>query len=298
MPEPQRDITRTFLALLFVGALIGTSLWILRPFLGAAIWAVTIVVATWPLMISIQGGLWGRRSLAVAIMTVVLLCVLVLPLWLAIGTIVSNGERIVGWVKSLSSFELPPPPAWLERLPLFGGDMVTAWQKIAVEGVQDFVKKLAPYGAIVIRWFATQVGGFGVLVLQFLLTVVFAALLYARGERAASWVHRFARRDPHGGDVHAGNRSGRCGARTGPCGRLGLLEPRHGLGNLSPSLDRGGRNHGQLLTPHSDQERCGSSPAARFCGGGRRVDCIRHHRHLRWAGGACCGAQAFIGMVG
>jgi predicted PurR-regulated permease PerM len=194
MPEPQRDITRTFLALLFVGALIGTSLWILRPFLGAAIWAVTIVVATWPLMISIQGGLWGRRSLAVAIMTVVLLCVLVLPLWLAIDTIVSNGERIVGWVKSLSSFELPPPPAWLERLPLFGGDMVTAWQKIAVEGVQDFVKKLAPYGAIVIRWFATQVGGFGVLVLQFLLTVVFAALLYARGERAASWVHRFARR--------------------------------------------------------------------------------------------------------
>jgi predicted PurR-regulated permease PerM len=194
MTVPPRDITRTFLALLFVGALIATSLWILRPFLGAAIWAVTIVVATWPLVISIQGRLWGRRSLAVAVMTVVLLCVLVLPLWLAIGTIVSNADRIVGWVKSLSSFELPPPPAWLEHLPVFGGDMVAAWQKIAVEGVQEFVKKLAPYGAIVIRWFATEVGSFGVLVLQFLLTVVFAALLYARGERAASWIHRFAHR--------------------------------------------------------------------------------------------------------
>jgi predicted PurR-regulated permease PerM len=194
MIESQRDITRTFLALLFVGALIGTSLWILRPFLGAAIWAVTIVVATWPLMISIQGRLWGRRSLAVAVMTVVLLCVLVLPLWLAIGTIVSNADRIAGWVKSLSSFELPPPPAWLEHLPLFGGDMAAAWQKVAVDGLQDFIKKLAPYGAIVIRWFATEVGGFGFLVLQFLLTVVFAALLYARGERAASWIKRFAHR--------------------------------------------------------------------------------------------------------
>jgi predicted PurR-regulated permease PerM len=194
MTEIRRDITRTFLALLFVGALIGTSLWILQPFLGAAIWAVTIVVATWPLMVSIQGRLWGRRSLAVAGMTVVLLCVLVVPLWLAIGTIVSNADQIAGWVKSLSSFEVPPPPAWLGRLPLFGDDLVAAWQKIAVAGLQDFMKKLAPYGAIVLRWFATEVGGFGILVLQFLLTVVFAAILYAKGERAASWIRRFAQR--------------------------------------------------------------------------------------------------------
>jgi predicted PurR-regulated permease PerM len=38
------------------------------------------------------------------------------------------------------------------------------------------------------------VGGFGVLVLQFLLTVVFAALLYAKGEHAASWTRKFSRR--------------------------------------------------------------------------------------------------------
>lgn len=194
MTEPQRDITRVFLAVLFLGALIATSLWILQPFLGAAIWAVTIVVATWPLMISIQRRLWGRRSLAVAVMTVVLLCVLVVPLWLAIGTIVSNADQIAGWVKSLSSFEVPPPPAWLDRVPLFGDDLAAVWQKVAVDGLQDFLKKLAPYGAIVIRWFATQVGGFGALILQFLLTVVFAALLYARGERAGSWIDRFAHR--------------------------------------------------------------------------------------------------------
>ena len=194
MTEAQRDITRTFLAVLFLGALIATSLWILRPFLGAAIWAVTIVVATWPLMISIQRRLWGRRSMAVAVMTVVLLCVLVVPLWLAIGTIVANADQIAGWVKSLSTFEVPPPPAWLERVPLFGDDLVAAWHKVAVAGVQDFMKKLAPYGGIVLRWFGTQVGGFGVLVVQFLLTVIFAALLFARGEQAASWTRRFSHR--------------------------------------------------------------------------------------------------------
>ncbi len=194
MTENQRDITRTFFAVLFIGALLGTSLWILKPFLGAAIWSVTIVTATWPLMVSIQSRLWGRRSLAVAVMTVVLLCLLVVPLWLSIGTIVSNEHRITSFVKSLATFEVPPPPAWLGTIPLFGKELVAAWEKLAVAGIQDFVQKLAPYGGDAVRWFITEVGSFGVLVLQFLLTVVFAALLYANGERLATWTKRFGHR--------------------------------------------------------------------------------------------------------
>jgi predicted PurR-regulated permease PerM len=60
MTENRGDITRTFLAVLSIGVLIGTSLWIIKPFLGAVIWAVTIVTATWPLMAAIQHRLWGR----------------------------------------------------------------------------------------------------------------------------------------------------------------------------------------------------------------------------------------------
>lgn len=194
MSEGQRDITRIFFAVLFLGALIGASLWILKPFLGAAIWAVTIVTATWPLMISVQTRLWGRRWLAVTIMTVLLLCVLVVPLWLAIGTIVSNADWITGWVKSLSNFEVPAPPAWLSTVPLLGRDLVAAWEKLGVAGIRDFVAKLAPYGGSVVRWFITEVGGYGVVLLQFLLTVVFAALLYAKGEYGALWMKRFGRR--------------------------------------------------------------------------------------------------------
>lgn len=194
MTGTQRDITRTFLGVLFIGTLIGTSLWILKPFLGAAIWAVTIVTATWPLMISIQKRLWGRRSLAVIVMTLFLLCILVVPLWLAIGTIVSNADQITGWVQSLSTFEVPSPPAWLSSVPLVGEYLAAAWEKVAVAGIHDFMTKLAPYGGNAIRWFITEVGGFGVLVLQFLLTVGIAALLYANGEHAASRMRRFGRR--------------------------------------------------------------------------------------------------------
>ena len=74
MAEKQNDLTRTILGALFIVALIGISLWILLPFLAAIIWATTIVAATWPLMIKIQSWLWGRRGLAVTVMTLILLC--------------------------------------------------------------------------------------------------------------------------------------------------------------------------------------------------------------------------------
>lgn len=194
MPETHRDITRLFLAVLFIGTLIGTSLWILKPFLGAAIWAVTIVTATWPLMAAIQARLFRRRGLAVAIMTLMLLCVLVVPLWLAIGTIVSNADRIAGWVKAAAELEVPQPPAWVAKVPLLGSDLALNWEQAARTGIQDFLGKLAPYGGSAIRWFISEVGGFGALLIQFLLTVIFSAILYAKGEVAASWTLRFGRR--------------------------------------------------------------------------------------------------------
>jgi predicted PurR-regulated permease PerM len=104
------DVTRTTLAVLFISMLIFTSFWLVRPFLTPFIWATTIVVATWPLLLGLQKRLWGKRRLAVAVMTVVVLLVLVVPLTLAVVTLVEKTDDIVGWVKSLSSLTVPPPP--------------------------------------------------------------------------------------------------------------------------------------------------------------------------------------------
>ena len=58
-----RDISRITLAVLFIGALMAATFWILRPFLLALIWATTIVVATWPIMLLFQRWLAGKRFL-------------------------------------------------------------------------------------------------------------------------------------------------------------------------------------------------------------------------------------------
>jgi predicted PurR-regulated permease PerM len=191
MAEMQRDITRGVLAVLFIVALIGSSIWILRPFLGAIVWSTTIVVATWPIMISVQTWLWGKRVLAVTVMTLLLLCILVVPLTFAIGTIVSNVDDIVEWAKSLAAFKTPSPPQWVADLPYIGTRVVELWERVAAAGIQEATVRAAPYAGIFIKWFVAQLGNIGVLLIEFLLTVILAGAMYANGELATQRLIRF-----------------------------------------------------------------------------------------------------------
>jgi predicted PurR-regulated permease PerM len=192
---PGRDLARITFGVLFIGLLLGTSLWILRPFLGPMIWATMVVVATWPLMLRVQGLLRGRRSLAVLVMTLLLLLLFVVPLVMAILTIVGNADRLVDWAKLAADYHLPEaPPRWLADLPLLGGVAEKAWRQAADLGLRDLMPRLSPYAGDLTRWFVAQVGSIGVLLFQFLLTVVIAAVMYAHGEDGAAMVRRFAHR--------------------------------------------------------------------------------------------------------
>ncbi len=194
MTARRQDLTHTTLAVLFIGGLIIAAFWILRPFLAALIWAAMIVVATWPLMQRVQRWLWGKRGLAIAVMIVVLLLVFVIPIALAVSSIVTHSDQIVGWAKSLGTLQLPMPPDWLQGVPFFGEKLSSLWREYAASGMAELAAMLQPYATGLLGWFAAQAGEFGLIGLQFLLTIVLAGILYAQGEDALSFVQRFFRR--------------------------------------------------------------------------------------------------------
>jgi predicted PurR-regulated permease PerM len=188
------DVTRITLAVLFIGALIAVSFWVLKPFLTSFIWATIIVVATWPLLLKLQAWLWHRRWLAVAAMTAILLLVLILPLTLAIFSIIDSTDEIVTWGKSLGSFTVPPMPEWIGNIPLVGKNIAGRWQQYAALTPEELSAMLTPYASEALGWFAAKAGSIGMMILQFLLTVIISAILYAKGETAAGGVRSFARR--------------------------------------------------------------------------------------------------------
>jgi predicted PurR-regulated permease PerM len=188
------DLTRIVLGVLFIGALILSTAWIMRPFLSALLWATMIVISTWPVLLSLQKRLGGRRGLATTILTITLLLVLVVPLTLSVSALVGNIDSVVAWVKDLSHFKLPPPPGWVANVPLRGPKIAAEWQQISDGGPAALSAKLAPYAKSSLGWFARQIGGVGAIIGQFLLTVIICAILYSTGETAASGIRRFSYR--------------------------------------------------------------------------------------------------------
>ena len=187
----QNELARTMLAILVIGGMIAASFWVIRPFLPAIIWSAMIVVATWPVMLGVEQRFGGRRGWAVAVMTCLLLLILVVPLYLAITTIVDNAGVIADLVKGLPGMTIPPPPEWVERLPVIGSRAATQWRDIAAEGPQGLVARLTPYLRDIANWFAGQAGNLGLLLVHFLLVVIVSACFWAGGESIAANLRRF-----------------------------------------------------------------------------------------------------------
>lgn len=189
------DLTRALLAIFFICALAGLSLWIIQPFLPAIVWATMIVVATWPLLLRAQAKLGNKRAPAVALMTGVLLLIFVIPFTLAVSTIADNAGQIIAWGKNLSGFQFPAvPPQWLQNTPIVGEFAAGYWHDHITGNESGITKKVTPYIGKTIAWFIKEAGNFGMLTMQFLLTVIVAAILYASGETAGQGVLRFGRR--------------------------------------------------------------------------------------------------------
>ena len=188
------SITNTTLAVLFIGGLIAASFWVMQPFLPAIVWAITLVIATWPLMTWVQRHVGHRRGPAVLIMCLLLLLVLIVPFWLAVTTVIANVDEIAELVRTILSLRVPPPPDWLAGVPLVGAPLAQAWARLTSAGARELAPLLTPYAGEVTRWFASAAGSLGSMVLQLLLIVAIAAVLYVNGEKAAALALRFGRR--------------------------------------------------------------------------------------------------------
>jgi predicted PurR-regulated permease PerM len=192
--RPGHDLTRTTLVVLIIGVLLAGSLWTLLPFLGALIWAATIVVATWPLMLRIQNLVGGRRLLATTVMTGVMLAIFIVPFWLAIGVLLDAAVEGVELAKAFAAHGLAPPPEWIERLPWVGERISARWREVAAGGPEAVIETVRPYAHSAAVWAFSITGGLGMMVVHFILTVIIAAILYSHGEVAAKGVLSFAHR--------------------------------------------------------------------------------------------------------
>jgi predicted PurR-regulated permease PerM len=189
-----RDLAHTTLSVLFIGILIVSSFWVMRPFLMSLIWASVIVVATWPAFLKLEAWLGGKRGLAVAAMVVAILLIILIPTTLAVVTIVDNVDNITTQVRTLSTLSLSSPPAWVGNIPAIGGKLAERWREFAALSTEERTAVVVPYAKTAVQWFMAQAGSMGMTAVHFLLTVILSMILFAKGHVVREGVLNFARR--------------------------------------------------------------------------------------------------------
>ena len=188
------ELIRRLAVVLGVATIAAVSVWIMAPFLPAILWAGTIAVATWPVLLGLQAMLGGRRWAATTVLTLILAVGFFIPLLLVVGTIVQHAGDAADLARDISANGLPPAPAWLESIPLVGRRAAAEWTAVAALDAAAVRERLEPALRVATRWLVGSAGGLLQLVLQVILTTLITALIYFNGERVAGGVRAFFNR--------------------------------------------------------------------------------------------------------
>lgn len=185
------DLPRIMFGVLFVSLMIVACLWVVRPFILGFAWASMIVIATWPVLIKLQNIFWGKRWIAVLLMTMLLLLLFIIPIALVIGSLIDNSGPVLDWASSAKNWSVPDL-LWLKSIPAVGHKLYNSWHSMLAGGGSIIIAKIQPYIGQTITWFVAQAAHVGSFVLHCSLMLLFSALLYSRGEDVALGIRHFA----------------------------------------------------------------------------------------------------------
>jgi predicted PurR-regulated permease PerM len=189
------DFMRYLLSVVTIAGLLFLSGWVLLPFMAAGVWAAMIVVATWPLMLGLQRMLGGSRVLATLVMTLAIVLLLVIPLWLAVTTVIEHSDAVRVWVRELVAQGLPPAPAFVGSLPVLGDRLLEGWNDLATHGTNElFHQYVGPHLTQAGQWALGHIGGLGGVLISFFLMTLISAVMYMYGEQGATLMRRLGER--------------------------------------------------------------------------------------------------------
>jgi predicted PurR-regulated permease PerM len=179
--------------LALIGAIVIGCGFVLRPFILAILWAAILCFATWPLHELLLKWVRGRRTLAAGLMTIMLLLVLLVPFFAVGLTFTESISSAMEWLNSHQEASLPPPPTWVEKIPLVGAKITEYWSKLAANA-EPAVNWLKPWFQKAGLWLLQHSLAFANGVFQLAMSVLIAFFLYRDGEGIVASLQKGFRR--------------------------------------------------------------------------------------------------------
>lgn len=183
-PKPiQLGSTRELLDVLIraglIAVLVMSCFEIFQPFLSLMLWAVILAITLYPLNQRLGNLLGNRPGWASIVLVIVGLACVLGPLSL-LGASVAESVNLGIHTFENQAIEIPPPPPNVKDWPVIGGLLYGVWAHASAD-LSWALAQVAPHLKGVSTALLTQLAGVGTGILVFILALIVAGLIMAKG---------------------------------------------------------------------------------------------------------------------
>jgi predicted PurR-regulated permease PerM len=178
--------------LLVLGAIIFACLWIARPLLGVVAWGALVAIALAPMHRMLARKFGNRPKMAATLLVLVLMALVIFPLSFVPAAIESAADGLARITNNWTELKLPPPPAWVADLPLFGRRLAERWT--AVSNSEELLRGIKPFLGPTFQWLVAQGASLGLAILEILVAIILMGIFLATETGLTSTFHKIANR--------------------------------------------------------------------------------------------------------
>jgi len=165
---------------------------ILSPFIGVVAWGAIIAVAIYKPFLKLVEKLGGRKKLAVTLIAVLSIAAILIPV-ISLSTSMVESATSIGDRISTGKVHIAPPAESVREWPLVGERTYKFWHAASVD-LSALLEKHPDHLATIGKKLLGAAKGVGAGILQFIVSMLIAAVFLSSAESATAAVRRLATR--------------------------------------------------------------------------------------------------------
>ena len=192
----KKEITNLALEIIIKAVLLGVILFyalsIVKPFIVLVLWGVIIAVTLSPLITKLDKNLKQKRSFIITGFTLLLVASMLVPTYILSDSVIDSSQKFAHDLKE-GTVVIPPPTENVKEWPLVGEKIYAVWSGAAnnlESTILKFKPMLAEYGKVIVSSLGSALGG----VLQFVVSLIIAALILINSEGSVRVYHAISKR--------------------------------------------------------------------------------------------------------
>lgn len=181
-----------FIKIILLGVVLYYALAVIRPFIIPVLWAIIIAVTLSPLIGRLEKRFHGKRTMIVTLITVIAVSALLVPTYLLSDSVISSSQQLAQELRE-GTLSVPPPSENVASWPLIGEKAYTLWSS-AAEDLENTLVKFKPQFNEYAGTIASAVAGALGSILQFVVSLIIAAIFLSKSEGSVQLYHAISRR--------------------------------------------------------------------------------------------------------